>query len=336
MSRYVVINLPIEPIQNRYSVQWDAWFRQAFVRNNIPVIHASGREHEQVPLNPSHFSNPVLTWKWKFQQLYQLVNVIDCRSDIDRFVVFLQDGWMPGTEALEFISKIAGVPIRVCAFWHAGSYLGTDILNEHKCDWWSAASESAWLAIAHTIFMGSEYHKKAVGPFPSIKKKIIVTGCPIDVPLSLSTSKAREPIVIWPHRPSPGKCPELFDRLAAEPRFKDVQFIKTTNVCKTKEEFYQLLRRAKVAVSTAAHETFGISMVEAACSGCHIAVPNSLSYPELFTGDLRYDNYEQLVELVEAHLKEEKPYQYPLQNQYQQKFVTDTICYHLEKAGKET
>ncbi|TET52460.1 MAG: DUF3524 domain-containing protein [Anaerolineales bacterium] len=49
----------------------------------------------------------------------------------------------------------------------------------------------------------------------------------------------------------------------------------------SEERYAELLRRSDVVVSTALHEFFGVSVVEAIYSGCFPILPNRLSYPEL-------------------------------------------------------
>ena len=46
-------------------------------------------------------------------------------------------------------------------------------------------------------------------------------------------------------------------------------------------EYGALLHRADVVVSTAIHEFFGVSVVEAIYCGCFPVLPNRLAYPEL-------------------------------------------------------
>ena len=46
-----------------------------------------------------------------------------------------------------------------------------------------------------------------------------------------------------------------------------------------------MLGRCDIAVSTAFHEFFGLSVVEAAAAGCLPLVPRRLSYPEIFDED---------------------------------------------------
>eukprot|EP00934_Nitzschia_sp_Nitz4_P004259 Nitzschia sp. Nitz4//scaffold182_size44100//35180//37282//NITZ4_007260-RA/size44100-exonerate_est2genome-gene-0.64-mRNA-1//1//CDS//3329539583//4249//frame0 len=55
--------------------------------------------------------------------------------------------------------------------------------------------------------------------------------------------------------------------------------------CSDRSEYAQWLNRASIVVSTAKHETFGISMVESAYCGALPVLPMRLSYPEIFPFD---------------------------------------------------
>ncbi len=56
----------------------------------------------------------------------------------------------------------------------------------------------------------------------------------------------------------------------------------------SRADYLALLARADIAVSTAIHEFFGVSMVEAAHHGARPLVPDRLAYPEIFPPELRY------------------------------------------------
>lgn len=66
----------------------------------------------------------------------------------------------------------------------------------------------------------------------------------------------------------------------AELQFKDR--IDAWGYQKSREEYVEVLSNSDVAVSTARHEFFGISMVEAASAGVVPLVPTRLAYPEVF------------------------------------------------------
>lgn len=56
-----------------------------------------------------------------------------------------------------------------------------------------------------------------------------------------------------------------------------------------RDDYYRLLRMGDVVVSTALHEFFGMSVIEAVRAGCSPVLPNRLSYPELFDRHYLYD-----------------------------------------------
>jgi glycosyltransferase involved in cell wall biosynthesis len=75
--------------------------------------------------------------------------------------------------------------------------------------------------------------------------------------------------------------PEIFKN--AKENFKDN--IEHWGYQETRQEYENILSEADVVVSTANHEFFGISIVEAVAAGAYPLVPNCLSYPEILDID---------------------------------------------------
>lgn len=120
--------------------------------------------------------------------------------------------------------------------------------------------------------------------------------------------EAEMPTIVWNHRWEHDKDPELFFNslmylekkqmdyrlivlgksfgnsptcfIDAEKRFKEK--IIHFGFAKSYDDYIDILSKGNIVVSTARHEFFGISVIEAVRAGCFPILPNDLSYPELF------------------------------------------------------
>jgi glycosyltransferase involved in cell wall biosynthesis len=86
--------------------------------------------------------------------------------------------------------------------------------------------------------------------------------------------------------------------LQAKDKFQDR--IKHWGFLPDKTSYWGALAEADVAVSTANHEFFGVSMVESAIAGCSILAPNRLAYPEIFPKKCLYSTEQQLFKRLRA------------------------------------
>lgn len=95
------------------------------------------------------------------------------------------------------------------------------------------------------------------------------------------------------------RVPDVFERARAWLGDRVVQW----GTCESGAEYHALLGRAHLAVSTAEHEFFGISMVEATHFGAAPLVPDRLAYPEIFPSKHRYPDHAALVDRLEARCR---------------------------------
>ncbi len=78
-----------------------------------------------------------------------------------------------------------------------------------------------------------------------------------------------------------------------------------------RQAYRALLAQADLVISTAAHEFFGISVLEAICAGAFPLLPNRLSYPELIPEELHpaclYADEEDLFRKARQRLRQPRP-----------------------------
>lgn len=127
--------------------------------------------------------------------------------------------------------------------------------------------------------------------------------------------------IVWAHRWEYDKDPETFFNILLELQENGLKFcvsvlgqgftdvpkifaeskeklkdgtIKNWGFVKDRNEYFSILQTADVAVSTAKHEFFGVSMMESTFCGCYPLCPNNLSYPEIYHSDCLYNTSRQL------------------------------------------
>ncbi|MFC1826953.1 DUF3524 domain-containing protein [Thermodesulfobacteriota bacterium] len=139
----------------------------------------------------------------------------------------------------------------------------------------------------------------------------------IDNTPTLTTNDAT-PVIVWNHRWEHDKNPKLFFKTLFELEEQNIDFrliilgqsfkrqpavfseareklrhkIIHYGFVESRNEYASLLKMGDVVVSTAKHEFYGISVIEAVRAGCHPLLPARLSYPELFPAQYLYKDGE--------------------------------------------
>ncbi len=135
-----------------------------------------------------------------------------------------------------------------------------------------------------------------------------------------------DPVIVWNHRWEHDKDPDFFFaglyRLSEQNvKFKIIvlgqaferrpaifeqaqkrlkQHIIHFGYAPSREEYSRLLSQGDVVVSSARHEFYGISVLEAVRCGCRPLLPNRLSYPGLFDAQYLYEDDDFLQRLCTA------------------------------------
>ena len=137
----------------------------------------------------------------------------------------------------------------------------------------------------------------------------------------IEAEKLNDPLhIVWPHRWEHDKDPETFCNVILKLHEAGLDFIvsmlgevysevpeiitrmkqtlsekiKVFGYLPSKQDYFKLLSTAHVVVSTAKHEFYGVSMLEAAWLGCYPIAPNNLVYPEIYPQECLYNTEQQL------------------------------------------
>jgi len=186
--------------------------------------------------------------------------------------------------------------------------------------WFNSAFHRDEFLTAATEFVRRMPDFKILTAIDTIRAKSVVYPPSIEMPDAPPERSAGPLHILWAARWERDKCPERFfkalDLLAEEgldfhlsvvggeagrqplPIFEWARqhfadHIRQWGFLESRAAYAQLLTQADVVVSTADHEFFGISILEAAAHGAFPLLPRRLAYPEVFSGgdEAGYDSF---------------------------------------------
>lgn len=296
-----IILVPIEPYEERYTEQWYRWIPKALSQLNVDYLIVDGARLTD-KIEHGSVLDVYGTHHYKFDQLRKLMAMLRDGTIRDDDILFFYDLWFPGIEALQYVRDMTHKRFKITGVLHAGTWDIYDFTALNGMWGWGRSIEKGWLQLVDKVFVGSAYHRTLILSTMGIEfaDKVHNTGLPFEWS-EVSRESEKENIVVFPHRLDVEKQPVLFALLLGTlyQDYPNWRFIKTALETSTKEEYYQILGRAKVSVSFALQETFGYSMLESLANGCIPVVPNRLSYStmDIYNG-CRYGDYTSAVEMV--------------------------------------
>lgn len=286
--------IDLEAIPTRYSEQWRTWIPELFDEETNTI---SGTDYEGV--SDGGFFDFTATNIYKSEQVIAFGKMIKSGKINDGDALFFYDIWHPGIVNIKYMLDLAKLDVKIYGVLHAGAYDETDILGINNLGRWAAGFEESMIEACDQVFVFSEYHRDMVLRERKVDPtKISVGGFPYNFKFmdSIQPLDNKDPLFVFPHRISPDKQPEIFDALKAE--FPDYGFIRTMDLMLPKDDYHELLKRAKYVFSAALHENLGISTMEAVVSGCIPILPNRCSYSEIYEEGFLYKSDASVEEIV--------------------------------------
>jgi len=302
MSNIFLVDL--EAVETRYTGQWKTHVPELLRKagHNVEVI--SGRQDIPSATTPGAFLNFGGTNIYKANQVERMGELF-CAGAVKPGDHFLfTDAWHPGIINLKYMSELLGIPVKIHALWHAGSYDPQDFLGRliGPAPWVRHAEKSFYSAVDYNWF-ATDFHIDMFGKnlldwthdMGGMNTKqlndhgIYRTGWPMEYmgdTLQLYKGMKKRNLILFPHRIAPEKQVEIFRDL--KEHLPQYEFVVCQDQQLTKNEYHNLLGESKLVFSANLQETLGISWYEGALVDAIPMVPDRLSYSEMAHDAFKY------------------------------------------------
>ena len=316
----------LEPLKARYTYQLSKeWMPATFApyeeSGELWLVDVPGEFDPDQQIKVGAVLDAVGRGKFAMSQCSNFLDMINNDQVKDGDVIFLQDYWTPGMDAIWYALDLYGIQVKVYAMLHAQS------VDEYDFTWpmrsWMRHYELGLDERMTAIFVGSTIHRDQLRE-AGFKAPIHVVSLPLHLQMTLDKLPGfdwfapRENKVVYSSRLDKEKNPffmlevakrflarntdyvwnvttsgksfksmlpgviEAMEALAAEqPRFQLLSNL-------TKEEYYQELATAKLQFNSSLQDYVSWTVLESTAFGCDVVFPNFRSFPEFIPENRLY------------------------------------------------
>jgi len=316
----------LEPLKARYTYQLSKeWMPATFApyeeEGELEFIDIPGEFDPDQQIKVGAVLDAVGRGKFAMSQCSNFLDMINTDQVKDGDVIFLQDYWTPGMDAIWYALDLYGIKVKVYAMLHAQS------VDEYDFTWpmreWMRHYELGLDNRMTGIFVGSTihkeqmrqagfnapihvvslplHHKKTLGTYPaynpfSDREKKIVFSSRLDKeknPFFMLEVAEQflidNPDYVWHVTTSgksfksmvPGVIEAMTELAERVPGFKLLANL-------TKEEYYHELATAKIQFNSSLQDYVSWTVLESTAFGCDVVFPNFRSFPEFIPADRMY------------------------------------------------
>jgi len=305
--------IDLEAVETRYTAQWKSHVPKILQAQGHQVQVISGPEDIPRATTPGAFLNFGGTNIYKSRQVEEFSRLFTSGAvkPGDHFI--FTDAWHPGIVNLKYMSSLLGIPIKIHALWHAGSYDPQDFLGRLIGNApWVRHSEKAFFHAIDYNYFATNFHiemfvrnllNDGLDENPWIDEDIedalngkrpyfVRSGWPMEYMDSLLNPYKGMPkrdLILFPHRIALEKQVEIFRDL--KHWLPQYEFVVCQDQELTKNEYHNLLGESKIVFSANLQETLGISCYEGALVDAIPMVPDRLSYTEMYFDGFKYPSH---------------------------------------------
>lgn len=304
----LLINVPIESIPNRYSIQWNNWFPHYL--NEMAIPHLDTGYSRVGVVGAGNFLDPITTLETKSFQTSQLIGLAKDGKLGKDTVIFLHDGWHTCLPTLAYLRHMGGLQFKIAAMLHAGTYDPYDAISRANKQGWASGFESAFFKQIDLLILATDFHVSLIHKARLLRAATtdhVVCPFPVRQCSKMLLEIPKKKLIVFPHRLALEKqsdtALQIIARVCSDhPDWSWIATKQHPNM--TQDEYYATLEESMISVSMALQETYGIAMIESTLCGAIPLVPNRLAYKDIFPVTMRYstNNEEQALEKALRHL----------------------------------
>ena len=327
MRKRKVFYFGLEPLKARYTYQLcKEWMPATFepYKDILQFIDIEGEFDPDQEIKVGAVLDAIGRGKYSLTQCQRFLQHIYDGDVQDNDVIFLQDYWTPGLDAIWYALDLYGIDVKVYGMLHAQSVDEYDFTYPMRD--WMRPYELGLDKRMTGIFVGSSIHKdqlreagfespihvvslpiheeKTLEKLPDhdtlTKKNVIVYSSRLDkeknpffmmevAKLFLEFNPAYEWHVTTSGKEFRSMLPGVIDALYAlskeMPRFKLLNGL-------TKKEYYTELATCKVQFNTSLQDYVSWTVIESTAFGADVVYPNFRSFPEFLDTDRMYKPFD--------------------------------------------
>ena len=298
----MIFLVDLEAVETRYTGEWKHHLPALLRKHGHDVHVIAGPTDIPSATTPGAFLNFGGTNIYKAHQIEQMGRLFtEGRVNSGDHFLFT-DAWHPGIINLKYMAELLGIPVKIHALWHAGSYDPQDFLGRLIGDAaWVRHSEKAFFEAVDHNYFATDFHinmfiENLLGKHPRDARlglmnpgHVVRSGWPMEYmpdTLSMYSEMEKRNLILFPHRIAPEKQVDIFRDLKEQ--LPQYEFVVCQDTRLTKNEYHNLLGEAKLVFSANLQETLGISMYEGSIVNAIPMVPDRLSYSEMFADIWKY------------------------------------------------
>jgi len=316
----------LEPLKARYTYQLcKEWMPETFkpYAKKIKFVEVDGEFDADQEIKVGAVLDAIGRGKYSLSQCQTFLQKIYNDEVKSGDIIFLQDYWTPGMDAIWYALDLYGIDVKVYAMLHAQSVDEYDFT--YPMAKWMRHYELGLDRRMAGIFVGSTIHREQLRQagfaapihvvslpihkqatlakftnIPDRKKNVIVYSSRLDKEKNpffmmqvaeefLETHEAWEWHVTTSGKEFRSMLPGAIEALNAlakkQPRFKLLNGL-------TKEQYYEELATCKIQFNTSLQDYVSWTVIEATAFGADIVYPNFRSFPEFIDADRLYKPFD--------------------------------------------